>query len=184
MFASYVRDKGNDLTSFLPTHSLPAKSTSCSFVFTLCLPLVEEPLVRVGEGDLDRAAAVPGAGDLERDVEGILRITQDVTTLIRGRKETNFHKSPSSDSNFLSFDQRSVLLLLVCLFEFCSPRKNCLSSTCRQVILLIKAPHIAFVRNEKRHLVKSVYFEIVLTNQLKIKKRLLKELKTEGLNAQ
>ena len=50
----------------LPTHSLPAKSTSCSLVFTLCLPLVKEPFVRVGDGDLDRAAAVPGAGDLGR----------------------------------------------------------------------------------------------------------------------
>lgn len=27
---------------------------------------MEEPFVRVGEGDLDRAAAVPGAGDRER----------------------------------------------------------------------------------------------------------------------
>ena len=54
------------LIRLLPTHSLPAKSTSCSLVLTLCLPLVEEPFVRVGEGDLDRAAAVPGAGDLGR----------------------------------------------------------------------------------------------------------------------
>lgn len=134
MFETYARDKGNDLTSFLPTHSLPAKSTSCSFVFTLCLPLVEEPLVRVGEGDLDRAAAVPGAGDLGRDVEGILRITQDVTTLIRRRKESEFDASLPCGSNFLSFHQRPVFLLFVSLFEFCSPRKNCLSSTCRQVV--------------------------------------------------
>jgi len=33
---------------------------------------VEEPLVRVGDGDLDRAAAVPGAGDRERFVDAPL----------------------------------------------------------------------------------------------------------------
>lgn len=49
----------------LPTHSLPAKSTNCSLVFTVVQMGGGVPVLdREGDGDLERAAAVPGAGDL------------------------------------------------------------------------------------------------------------------------
>lgn len=63
----------------LPTHSLPAKSTNWSLVLTVVQIGGGVPaLDREGDGDLERAAALPGAGDLgKKNNRTMLKLTED-----------------------------------------------------------------------------------------------------------